>query len=172
MDEKPKREQAASLNTKTVLTGIILALLVLMIAQLAYDYMSRRPVRSFDGEQWEVVVSSERVLDEAGQIQDFDFDYELVLEMTSNSNQLTGQYLGAEYPACGIASFEGTVVGDEMEWVVTYSGDCCGGAQMSFNGTIAADGQSIAGQFTPIGRPPEACWTWWADVQMTEAESD
>lgn len=163
MTEKRKRQPANRNQMIAILSSGILLLLLI----IGYK-MLNRPHFDFAGEQWVMQVNVEQYLDSDGQIIERTAAHDVVLTMTSEGESLFGSYVGAVEPACSNASLAGSVDGNQMSWTVTYAGSCCTGAQMEFNGTIAADGQSVTGDIAPLAPPSAGCWLWWGDVTLQQ----
>lgn len=166
MFEKRKRQP---INRRLIY--IVAGVLSLAVIGVVAYIVLRQPHFEFSGELWDMHVDVDRYLDANGDVIDVNtWPHDIVVKMASDGDDLIGAYVEAISPACSQASFSGTVSGNQMSWVVTYaeSSSCCPGAQMEFDGTIADDGKSITGEFTPIGRPPTSCWIWWGAGTLTQ----
>ena len=122
----------------------------------------------FNGENWEMLIDVNRILDENGNELEQEYSHRVVLEMYSDGTTVYGSYISASQTVCSNADFSGTIDGNTISWVVQYKGSCCPTARMEFTGEIDESRQRIDGQMQPIGIPPENCWIWWADVTMFE----
>ncbi len=86
--------------------------------------------------------------------------YELAIQLIQDGNTLKGMYLGATNGMCGKARLSGTVIGNQIEWLVTYIG--CSGIRKTFKGEIIRYQEDIRikGNTTPINTPTrKSAWS-------------
>lgn len=156
---------------------LVFALVLLLITPLVqalepgndyHDFVQRITGHHvFARAQWEMFVEVDTYLDINGNEIAGGDEYEIMIELESDGDRVLGSYVQAEGNACSDAEIEGTMDGNEMRWVVTYTGDCCPQAEMEFTGTISLSGRKVEGEIIPISDVPENCWLWFADVTLT-----
>jgi hypothetical protein len=93
-------------------------------------------------------------------------NYEIMAYFEQTGSELSGQFVQTNNNACQDTAISGTVEGDNVEWTVFYTGDCCAGARMKFEGVMLSP-NIIEGQLSPVGNTPPNCTLWWADVVLT-----
>jgi hypothetical protein len=93
--------------------------------------------------------------------------YEIMTYFNQIGSQLAGQFVGTNSNACTDTSISGTVEAGKVNWTVLYTGSCCGGARMRFQG-VRRSPNIVEGKLSPVGNTPRNCTLWWADVVMTK----
>lgn len=95
-------------------------------------------------------------------------NYEIIAYFDQTGSEFSGQFFRTNNNACRETEISGTIEGDKVEWTVFYTGSCCGGARMKFEGVMVSPDR-IEGKLSPVGNTPPNCTLWWADVVITKA---
>ncbi len=90
-------------------------------------------------------------------------NYQIIAYFNQIGSELSGQFVRTSGNACKDTSISGTVEGEKVNWTVFYTGSCCGGARMKFEGVLRSP-NIVEGKLSPVGSTPAACTLWWADV--------
>ncbi|MCU0515499.1 MAG: hypothetical protein MUC60_01295 [Oscillatoria sp. Prado101] len=94
-------------------------------------------------------------------------NYEIMTYFNQIGSQLAGQFVETSGNACKDTSISGTVEAGKVNWTVLYTGSCCRGARMTFQG-VRRSPNIVEGKLSPVGNTPPNCTLWWADVVMTK----
>lgn len=114
---------------------------------------------------WDINLSPNSKMLADGSVESSTTNVYIDADLYRSGSTLTGNYTFASGDlACSNASISGTIGDTTIQWVVTYSGSCCGGAQMRFSGTLHDDGRGFSGYIEPVVPPPTNCFLWYADV--------
>jgi hypothetical protein len=90
-------------------------------------------------------------------------NYWMVTSLQQNGIELSGRILNAEQKACSDAEILGTVEGNQVNWTMYYTGSCCQGGMMRFEGVMVSP-ERIEGTLVPAGSSPPNCTLWSANV--------
>ncbi|MCT7980984.1 hypothetical protein [Laspinema olomoucense] len=90
-------------------------------------------------------------------------NYWLLTSLEQNGIELSGQILDASQSACTDAEISGTVEGNQVNWIMHYTGSCCRGGMMKFEGVMVSP-TTIEGTLVPVGSSPPNCTLWSANV--------
>jgi len=89
------------------------------------------------------------------------------IKLIQKGNHLSGHILWTT-KSCSKASLEGTIDKENIDFILTYSGVCCTGTSIQFQGKLTTENY-IVGKFKPKGLPLENCETFWADVTASRS---
>lgn len=95
-------------------------------------------------------------------------NYEIIAYFEQTDSEFSGQFFRTNNNACKETAISGNIEVDHVEWTVFYTGSCCGGARMKFEGVMVSPDR-IEGKLSPVGNTPPNCTLWWADVVLTRA---
>lgn len=111
---------------------------------------------------WTWELNANRQIDSNGSISAINSTGTTLATFESNGKNLTGKFMGVEGNLCAQADIKGEIDGNQVSWLVQYTGSCCLNAEMTYSGTINQDTMTIIGTFEPVGRPPSSsCSLWW-----------
>ncbi|MBW4681399.1 MAG: hypothetical protein KME19_14980 [Microcoleus vaginatus WJT46-NPBG5] len=94
-------------------------------------------------------------------------NYQIFADFKQTGSDLSGQFVKTNPNACKETSISGTVEGNKVNWTVLYTGWCCRGATMKFEGVLRSP-NIVEGKLSPLGSTPRNCTLWWADVVATK----
>lgn len=94
-------------------------------------------------------------------------DYWILTSLQQSGIELSGRILDANSNACEDAEILGTVEGNRVNWTMYYTGSCCAGGMMRFEGEMVSPGR-IEGTLVPAGSSPQDCALWSANVVATQ----
>lgn len=95
-------------------------------------------------------------------------NYQIFADFNQTGSDLSGQFVKTNHNACKETSISGTVEGNKVNWTVLYTGWCCRGARMKFEGVLRSS-DIVEGKLSPVvGSTPRNCFLWWADVVATK----
>lgn len=94
-------------------------------------------------------------------------NYSMVTSLQQNGIELSGRILNANQNACPDAEILGTVEGNRVTWTMYYTGSCCAGGMMRFEGEMVSPTR-IEGTLVPAGSSPPDCTLWSANVVATQ----
>lgn len=120
---------------------------------------------------WEFNLKNSRTIDYNGIIRNSSRTAQWWVKIDQSENKISGRFLGAQN-ACAEAKIDGQIEIDEIEWTVSYTGQCCQGAQMSFKGKVTGDTEflMISGSLSPVEAPPVTnCNLWWAQLSSKKS---
>lgn len=124
------------------------------------------PALTLDG-YWDLEVHVNRIINSSAQISNANSKYNISILLAQEGTKLTGEYLGASGRACREAKINGEVQGNQISWIIHYTGSCCRDAEMQFEGRVSLGDDTLEGNLTPIGVPVN-CNIWWADVTASK----
>ena len=90
-------------------------------------------------------------------------NYSMVTSLQQNGIELSGRILNANQGACSDAEILGTIEGNRVTWTMYYTGSCCQGGMMRFEGVMVSPNR-IEGTLVPAGSSPPNCTLWSANV--------
>ncbi|MCT7982926.1 hypothetical protein NG796_06435 [Laspinema sp. A4] len=90
-------------------------------------------------------------------------NYSMVTSLQQNGIELSGRILNVDQNACSDAEILGTVEGNRVTWTMYYTGSCCQGGMMRFEGVMVSP-ERIEGTLVPAGSSPPDCTLWSANV--------
>ncbi|AFY80839.1 hypothetical protein [Oscillatoria acuminata] len=93
-------------------------------------------------------------------------NYSMVTSLQQNGIELSGRILNAEQNACSDAEILGMVEGNRVTWTMYYTGSCCSGGMMRFEGVMVSP-ERIEGTLVPAGSSLPNCTLWSANVVAT-----
>ncbi len=96
-----------------------------------------------------------------------DPNYEMLAYFYQVGSEFSGQFLETSGNACKEVSITGSIDGERVNWTVFYTGSCCQGAKMRFEGVMVSP-TVMKGKLSPVGSTPSNCTLWWADVTLTK----
>lgn len=94
-------------------------------------------------------------------------NYQIFADFNQTGSDLSGQFVKTNHNACKDTFISGTVEGNKVNWTVLYTGWCCRGATMKFEGVLRSP-NIVEGKLSPLGSTPRNCFLWWADVVATK----
>ncbi len=80
-------------------------------------------------------------------------NYSMVTSLQQNGIELSGRILNVDQGACPDAEILGTVEGNRVTWTMYYTGSCCQGGMMKFEGVMVSP-ERIEGTLVPAGSSP------------------
>jgi len=95
--------------------------------------------------------------------------YEIIAYLEQTDSEFSGQFFRTNNNACQETAISGTIEGDKVEWTVFYTGSCCGGASMKFEGVMVSPDR-IEGKLSPVGNTPPNFSPWWAGVVINRGK--
>jgi hypothetical protein len=90
-------------------------------------------------------------------------NYWMVTSLQQNGIELSGRILNADPDACSDAEILGTVEGNRVTWTMYYTGSCCAGGMIRFEGVMVSP-ERIEGTLVPAGSSPPNCTLWSGNV--------
>lgn len=113
---------------------------------------------------WDFQLVASASVDKSGRKRSINDQVEIRINLIENNGLISGQYVWGTKNSCTSARISGKQLGESIDFVVTYTGACCRGAKMKFNGILSSS-MNLTGKFQPEGLPPvSSCNIWWADV--------
>ncbi|WP_254567366.1 hypothetical protein [Oscillatoria sp. HE19RPO] len=94
-------------------------------------------------------------------------NYWMVTSLEQSGIELSGRILNANQNACPDAEILGTVEGNQVNWTMYYTGSCCQGGMMKFEGVMVSPTR-IEGTLVPAGSSPPNCTLWSGNVVATQ----
>ncbi len=90
-------------------------------------------------------------------------NYWMLTSLEQRGIELSGRILDTNSNACQDAEIFGTVEGNQVNWTMYYTGSCCQGGMMKFEGVMVSPTR-IEGTLVPAGSSPPNCTLWSANV--------
>lgn len=90
-------------------------------------------------------------------------NYWMVTSLQQSGIELSGRILNVDQNACSDAEILGKVEGNRVTWTMYYTGTCCAGGMMKFEGVMVSP-QRIEGTLVPAGSSPQNCTLWSGNV--------
>ena len=120
---------------------------------------------------WEFDLERSRIIDNNGVIRNSSRVSQWWIRINQSGEKISGRFLGAQN-ACSGAKIDGNIENDKIEWIVSYTGQCCQGSQLLFQGKVTNDTEflTISGDLSPVEPPPvENCTLSWAQLSSTKS---
>lgn len=119
-------------------------------------------ISAIDG-VWDVQVIADRIEGNDGIIKSVARSAKWVITLNQSGEFLNGELIGA-IDACKDANISGTVINNQVEFIVHYVGSCCPNEKMKFAGTLYPDNNLLTGNIEPVNIPTSNCELWFANI--------
>jgi hypothetical protein len=136
-------------------------------------------VDSFITGNWQIDYEIKQTVDSTGKVSDASGYYNTnkTINLIQNKSVITGKLIEASSDSCSDAEINGKIVDNNIDWTLTYTGNCCPGTKSSYSGKVSYNLDSlwgeqikIVGNVKPLTTPPPDCNLWIGDIEASKVQ--